>query len=106
MIARFDQDHASSDGGAILLQGCDERLQLSRILVGCLSNERQQSKVTHSLTELFQQCVFDIACGHADGNDVARVAEDAVMKPLEGRDLIAGGSLASQPTLSRLENGS
>ena len=28
-IAKFDQDHASSDGGAILLKACDERLQLS-----------------------------------------------------------------------------
>ena len=53
--AKFDQDHASSDGGVILPKGCDERLQLSRTLVGCLSDERQQSKVTHSLTELSQQ---------------------------------------------------
>ena len=26
VIARFDQDHASSDGGAILLQACDRQL--------------------------------------------------------------------------------
>jgi len=104
VIAKFDQDHASSDGGAVLLKACDEKLQLSVALAACLSDERQQSKVTHSLTELFQQRLFGIACGYADGNDAARLAEDPVMKLLAGRDPIAGGSLASQPTLSRFEN--
>ena len=104
VIAKFDQDHASSDGGAVLLKACDEKLRLSVALAACLSDERQQSKVTHSLTELFQQRLFGIARGYADGNDAARLAGDPVMKLLAGRDPIAGGSLASQPTLSRFEN--
>ena len=49
--------------------------------------------------------MFDIACRYADGDDVARVAEDPVMKLLAGCDPIAGGWLASQPTLSRFEHG-
>ena len=72
VIARFDQDHASSDGGAVLLKACDEKLKLSAALAACLSDERQRSKVTHTLTELFQQRLFGIACGYADGNDAAR----------------------------------
>ena len=63
VIAQFDQDHASSDGGAVLLKGCDERLQLSATLAACLSDGRQQSKIMHSLQELFQQRMFGIACG-------------------------------------------
>ena len=104
VIAKFDQDHASSDSGAVLLKACDERLQLSRSLAACLSDDRQQSKVTHLLRELFQQRLFGIACGYADGNDAARLSDDPVMKLLTGRDSIEGGSLASQPTLSRFEN--
>ena len=104
VIAKFDREHASSDGGAILLKACDERLRLSETLAACLSDGREQSKVAHSLRELFQQRVFGIACGHADGNDAARLADDPVMKLLAGRDPVAGGSLASQPTLSRFEN--
>ena len=104
VIARFDQDHASSDGGAVLLKACDEKLKLSTTLASCLSDGRQQSKVTHSLEELFQQRLFAIACGYADGNDAARLADDPVMKLLAGRDPMAGGSLASQPALSRFEN--
>lgn len=34
----------------------------------------------------------------------SRLADDPVMKLLEGRDPVAGTSLASQPTLSRFEN--
>ena len=104
VVAKFDQDHASSDGGAVLLKACDEKLALSAALAACLSDGRQQSKVAHSLEELFRQRLFAIACGYADGNDAARLAGDPVMKLLAGRDPIAGGPLASQPTLSRFEN--
>ena len=105
VVARFDQEHASSDGGSILLKACDEALGLSSRLAGCLRDRRQQAKVVHQFQELFQQRVFGIACGYEDGNDAARLAEDPVMKLLVGRDPIDGASLASQPTLSRFENG-
>lgn len=104
VIVKFDQDHASSDGGAILLKACDERLGLSAALAGCLPDARQRSKVTHSVRELFQQRLFGIACGYADGNDAARLADDPVMKLVTGRDPVEGEPLASQPTLSRFEN--
>ena len=94
VTVKFDQDHASSDGGAVLLKACDQKLKLSSTLASCLSDDRQQSKVTHSLEELFRQRLFAIACGYADGNDAARLADDPVMKLLAGRDPIAGGSLA------------
>ena len=90
--------------GPILLNACDERLRLSETLAACLSDHREQSRVAHSLRELFQQRLFVLACGYADGNDAARLAEDPVVKLLTGRDPVAGGSLASQPTLSRFEN--
>ncbi len=104
VIVRFDQDHASSDGGAILLKACDQRLQLSAALAACLPDGRQRSKVTHSVRELFQQRLFGIALGYADGNDAARLADDPVMKLVAGRDPVEGDALASQPTLSRFEN--
>ena len=104
VAVKFDQDHASSDGGAVLLKACDEKLELSKTLASCLSDDRQQSKVAHSRQELFQQRLFGIACGYADGNDAARLADDPVMKLMAGRDPITDGSLASQPTLSRFEN--
>jgi hypothetical protein len=104
VVARFDQAHASSDGGAILLKAIDERLGLTARLACSLTDRRQAGKVEHDLLELVRQRVFGIACGYADCNDAARLGHDPVHKLLLDRDPLAGPALASQPTLSRFEN--
>ena len=86
VVARFDQAHASSDGGAVLLKALDDRLGLTRRLAAGLTDRRQPGKVQHALLELVQQRVFGIACGYADCNDSARLAEDPVHKLLLERD--------------------
>lgn len=104
LLARFDQLHGSSDGGAILLKAADRRLCLSERLSACLRDERDPAKITHEIHELFSQRLFSIACGYSDANDAARLADDPIHKLLLGRDPIEGEPLASQPTLSRFEN--
>ena len=104
IVARFDQAHASSDGGAVLLKALDDRLGLTRRLAASLTDRRQPGKVQHELLELVRQRVFGIACGYADCNDSARLAEDPIHKLLLERDPLTGPALASQPTLSRFEN--
>jgi hypothetical protein len=104
VVVAFDQPHASSDGGAILLKSVDTHLGLTKRLAGCLVDGRQPGKVRHQVEELLQQRVFGLACGYADCNDAARLADDAIHKLLVGRDPLDGPALASQPTLSRFEN--
>lgn len=104
VVAQFDQPHGSSDGGALLLKACDARLGLIERLSGCLADDRQAGKVKHTLEDLIGQRVYAIACGYADCNDAARLAEDPIHKLLVGRDALEGEALASQPTLSRFEN--
>jgi len=104
VVARFDQAHASSDGGAVWLKAIDQRLGLTQRLAAGLTDRRQPGKVQHELIELVQQRVFGIACGYADCNDSARLAQDPVHKLLLDRDPLAGPALASQATLSRFEN--
>jgi len=104
VVAAFDAEHASSDGGAILLKGIDTHLGLTKRLAACLQDARQPGKIQHQTLELVRQRVFGIACGYADCNDAARLADDAIHKLLVDRDPIAGPALASQPTLSRFEN--
>lgn len=104
VAVRFDQEHSSSDGGSLLLKALDERLGLSAALSACLDDGRQSGKVQHDLQALLRQRLFGIACGHADGNDAAGLAEDPIHKVLIDRDPLSGRSLASQPTLSRFEN--
>jgi len=104
VVARFDQPHASSDGGALLLKALDDRLGVTERLARSLRDPRQSGKIDHELIELVRQRVYGITCGYADCNDAARVAQDPVHKLLLGRDPLAGPDLASQPTLSRFEN--
>jgi hypothetical protein len=104
VVARFDQAHASSDGGAVLLKALDDQLGVTERLASSLSDPRQPGKVEHELLELVRQRVYGIACGYADCNDAARLAQDPVYKLLLERDPLAGPGLASQPTLSRFEN--
>jgi hypothetical protein len=104
IVARFDQPHASSDGGALLLKAVDERLGLTWRLASALRDRRQPGKVAHPLRDLLRQRVFGLACGYADCNDAARLAPDPIHKLLLDRDPLAGAALGSQPTLSRFEN--
>jgi hypothetical protein len=104
VVAVFDTPHASSDGGAVLLKSLDTQLQLTKRLAACLVDGRQPGKVEHQTLELLRQRVFGLACGYADCNEAARLADDAIHKLLIDRDPIAGPKLASQPTLSRFEN--
>jgi hypothetical protein len=102
--AQFDERHGSSDGGAMLLKACDARLDLTRRLVRCLSDRRQEGKVEHPTRDLLRQRIFGIACGYTDCNDAARLGSDPIHKLLIDRDAITGAMLASQSTLSRFEN--
>ncbi|MCK4415362.1 MAG: IS1380 family transposase [Candidatus Eisenbacteria sp.] len=104
LTARFDLPHASSDGGAVLLKAVEEPLGLIDEFARHLTDRRQPGKIDHQLRELLAQRIFGLACGYADANDAARLAHDPIHKLLLDRDPIDGCALASQPTLSRLEN--
>ena len=104
LIATFDQPHASSDGGALLLKAADRHLGLLAVLAATVPDARAAARVTHGVGDLVAQRVFAIACGHPDGNDADRLADDPIHKLLLGRDPIDGGRLASQPTISRFEH--
>jgi len=105
LVATFDQSHASSDGGAVLLPAAERRYGLIDGFARCLVDDRQPGQVRHTLEDLLAQRIFGLACGHPDANDADRLADDPIHKLLLGRDPIDGDPLASQPTISRFENG-
>ncbi len=104
LVATFDQPHASSDGGAILLKAADRHLGLPAALTATVPDGRVPARVTHGVGDSVAQRVFSIACGHPDGNDGDRLADDPIHKLLLGRDPIDDSRLASQPTISRFEH--
>jgi Transposase DDE domain group 1 len=53
---------------------------------------------------LVRQRVFQIACGYEDQNDSDSLRTDPLLKLVCGRLPETGTDLASQPTISRLEN--
>ena len=105
LVATFDREQASSDGGAVLLKAAERMYGLVKAFARCLADRRAPGKVRHTLADLIGQRIFGIACGHPDGNDADHLAEDPIHKLLLGRDPVTGAPLASQPTISRFENG-
>ena len=98
LVATFDQQHASSDGGAVLLKAAERQYDVIEGFAQCLVDARQPGKVRHTLRDLLGQRIFGIACGHPDANDADGLADDPIHKLLLGRDPITGDALASLPT--------
>ena len=87
-----------------MLKAAERQYGLIDGFAECLVDDRQPGKVRHTRADLLGQRIFGIACGHPDGNDGDRLADDPIHKLLLGRDPITGDALASQPTISRFEN--
>ena len=65
---------------------------------------RDPRYVVHTLTDLVRQRVFEIALGYEDADDGDALGTDPALKAACERLPLTGADLASQPTLSRLEN--
>jgi DDE family transposase len=104
VTAAFDGGTISSDGGVFLLAGADKRLGLIDRLATLFPDPRDPAQVTHSMADLLRERVFAIACGYVDGNDLDDLRMDPAFKMACGRLPDSGTDLASQPTISRLEN--
>jgi hypothetical protein len=100
--ARFDGPQLTSDGGLCWLAEADTALGLCAALAPQIP-EWRHGPVRHALETLVRQRVFQIACGYEDQNDAATLRADPLLKLVCGR-LPQEADLASQPTLSRLEN--
>jgi hypothetical protein len=103
LIVAFDGGRLTSDGGLPWLAEADAALGLCAALAACIPDWRRRAAV-HSLETLVRQRVFQIACGYADQDDADTLRTDPLLKLACGRLPESGADLASQPTLSRLEN--
>ncbi len=99
----FDGGQISSDGGLPWVVQAEETLGVCAALAACVP-EWRRGGVRHSLVRLVRQRVFQIACGYEDQNDADRLRSDPLFKLACGRLPVSEPDLASQPTLSRLEN--
>jgi hypothetical protein len=103
--AAFDGGVLTSDGGVPWLVEADQQLGICAAFAACLTDWRKEpARARHSLENLVRQRVFQLACGYADQDDADTLRTDPLFKLACGQLPISGHDLASQPTLSRLEN--
>ncbi|MDQ5850725.1 MAG: IS1380 family transposase [Chloroflexota bacterium] len=101
--AAFDGGRLTSDGGLPWLAHADTALGLCALVASCVPEWRKRTG-QHSLETLVRQRIFQIACGYEDQDDADTLRHDPLLKLVCGRLPDTGAPLASQPTLSRLDN--
>lgn len=101
LVVDFDGGEITGDAGVVALREFDERLALTRGLGTLIADARDRRYVRRSVRELVRQRVYQIAAGYEDTNDATFLRDDPAMRAVVDR---VERPLASQPTLSRLEN--
>ncbi|VAV88475.1 Mobile element protein [hydrothermal vent metagenome] len=102
--ARFDGGSMSSDGGVLLLREVERGLNFSGMLAACLPDGRDPGRTVHSQASMIRARILAIACGYEDCDDLDALRHDPALKIACERLPDSAQGLASQPTLSRLEN--
>lgn len=97
----FDGGAITGEAGLTLVREFDERLGLTARLASLVTDERDARYVEHPLLSLLRQRIYQIVAGYEDCNDATYLRDEPTMQSVAGE---VGASLASQPTLSRLES--
>ena len=100
----FEGGNQSSDAGLLLLRQAEKRLGICRRLADAMPDRRDPTRIRHEMVELVTARAFAIGCGYKDGSDLDRLRHDPLLKLAVGRCPKSGAPLASQSTISRLEN--
>src|SRR6202048_705535 len=100
----FDGGNQSSDAGLLLLRQAERKLGVCLRLADAMPDRRDPDRIRHAMFEMVMSRVLAIACGHEDAIDLDRLRHDPLMKLAVRRCPESGQPLASQSTISRLEN--
>jgi hypothetical protein len=104
ITASSDGGRLSSDGGVMLLAMAERRLGIADRLARLVPDRRDPTRITHTLADMIRARVFAICCGYEDADDLDHLRGDPAFKLACGQLPDTDHDLASQPTLSRLEN--
>ena len=105
LVVQFSNLELSSDAGMLLARQAEEIVQVCQALAESLEEWRDPTKILHSLHQLVSQRVYQLVGGYEDANDSTVLRHDPIYTLVCGRLPLANEELlASQPTLSRLEN--
>jgi len=99
----FGGGEITSDAGLLLIRQADDRLGLVKGLTKCIRDMRDLRYVDHDIETLLRQRIYQVVAGYEDCNDANMLKSDPALKAACEK-LLSDNDLASQPTLSRLEN--
>lgn len=98
VFVEFDEPEMTCEAGLLALAQFEKGMGLFDSLAGSLSDRR--SNPEHGVRDLLAQRVMQIAAGDGDSAGCSRLRGDSGVQLAVGKE----GELASQPTMSRLEN--
>jgi hypothetical protein len=105
LVVQFSDLELSADAGVLLARQAEETVQVCQGLAECIEEWREPTQITHSLYQLVSQRVYQLVGGYEDANDSNWLRHDPIYKIACGRLPLAEAELlASQPTITRLEN--
>ncbi len=76
VVADFQGGTISSDGGSVLLQQADAKLNLLARFSECFLDGRNPNKIEHSVEQMMRQRVYGLALGYEDLNDHEQLRKD------------------------------
>jgi hypothetical protein len=104
IIADFTGGRISTDAGALLLREVDNRLGLFDAIDAAIPDPRHPIFIVHPQRTMIAQRITAIALGYEDLNDHQTLRSDPVLQVAAGITPDIDLTLASPPTLCRLEN--
>ena len=99
----FTAPDLSSNGGLLLLSEVESKCGFLDKFASLIKEWRNEDLLVHDLRTLVKQRVMQIAAGFEDADDCDKLRNDKALKMSVGRTP-NGLDLASQPTMTRLEN--
>ena len=100
----FTGGNQSSDAGLLLLRRAERNNVICGLLAAAMPYLRYPGLIQHYMFEIVMALVSAIACCYEDGIYLYRLRHDPLMKVAVCRCPTSGAPLASQSTISRLEN--
>ena len=89
----------------LLLRQAERKLGVcGQLAARDMPDRRDPGRIQHDMFEMVMARVSAIACGYEDAIDLDWLRHDPLMKVVVGRCPTSGAPLASQSTISRLEN--
>jgi hypothetical protein len=102
--ANFDGGEITSDAGVLLLSEAEKHVGIIDSFTRCIRDRRDQRYVKQGMKDILSQRIYQIAAGYEDANDANALCSDPAFKMAANRLPNSEENLASQPTISRMEN--